>query len=158
MFRILFNEVLALGHRILRMPRTCGFGVQSPTAYFILRNVLNEKSFLNKYQIIYDNDVSYPIHTTKQERLFFRLHSYFPQIAVIEVLQLNAPTSMEILLSSMSPQSVLLVKKIRMDKVSEEIWNRLVADSHTILTYDLWDCGILFFDNTKIKQNFKVNY
>ena len=103
-------------------------------------------------------NVAYPIHATKHERLFFRLHSHFPQITVIEIKQLNAQTSIENLLSTMTSQSVLLIKEIRFDKVCKGVWDLLVADPRTILTYDLWDCGILFFDNTKIKQNFKVNY
>ena len=42
--------------------------------------------------------------------------------------------------------------------ISISMWVRLVADNCTVLTFDLVDCGIVFFDKTKFKQNFNVNY
>ncbi len=158
MFRILINKIVAFGQRVLRMPRTRGFGVQSPTAYSILRNVLNERTFLKNYQHTHLTNSSYPIHASKQARLLFRLRSYYPLLSEATVPQLYDEAYLEQVLSCMTCQSVLFVRDIHTGGIDKGIWNRLLSDTRTILTFDLWDCGVVFFDNTKIKQNFKVNY
>jgi len=38
------------------------------------------------------------------------------------------------------------------------LWKRMQQDEHVGITFDLYDLGILFFDKTKIKQDYIVNF
>ena len=141
--------------RILRSPRTLGFGVQSPTAYSILRNVINERIFLKNWK---GDSSKYPFYGSKQERLLFRLHSHFHPVIVYGAASLTDLNTYNKILSEQNNHSVLLLSDIHRDNASRLVWQRFLADNRVILSYDLLDCGVAFFDNTKFKQNFKVNY
>ena len=140
---------------LLRCPRTLGFGVQSPTAYSILRNVINERIFLKNYK---DDASMYPFHHSKQERLLFRLRCYFHPVIAYNAASLTPLNKYNQILSAKENNTVLVLLDINKDDVGALVWERLLADNRVILSYDLLDCGVAFFDNTKFKQNFKVNY
>ena len=38
------------------------------------------------------------------------------------------------------------------------LWNQLKEDERVGVTFDLYDLGLLFFDKTKIKQHYIVNF
>ena len=40
----------------------------------------------------------------------------------------------------------------------KQLWKRLKTDDKVGITFDLYDVGILFFDKTKIKQHYIVNF
>jgi adenylosuccinate synthase len=43
-------------------------------------------------------------------------------------------------------------------KEMKELWKRLQEDERVGITFDLYDLGLLFFDKTKIKQHYIVNF
>jgi len=55
-------------------------------------------------------------------------------------------------------QSVLLVMNIDVTRETRQAWRRIMDDSRTGVTFDLLDCGIVFFDLKMHKQNYKINY
>ena len=71
------KKLANFGQRMLRMPRTRGFGVQSPTAYSFLRKVVNEKGFLRNYRQTHAGDFSYPQDAPRQKRLLFRIRTVY---------------------------------------------------------------------------------
>ena len=40
----------------------------------------------------------------------------------------------------------------------KKLWKRMMQDEKVGITFDLYDIGILFFDKTKIKQDYIVNF
>lgn len=152
------NEVMALIERILRMPRTYGFGVQSPTAYSILRYVLNEHGFLKKNFRQSSVQEKYPIYSTKLDRLLFRLRFHYPNLLVVSTSSFKDKKSFNFLFSNITTKSVLMVLGINRDDKSKLVWKSFLADKRCVLTFDLVDCGLIFFNNNTFKQNFKVNY
>lgn len=38
------------------------------------------------------------------------------------------------------------------------LWKKIQQDDRTGITFDLYDLGIVFFDRTKIKQHYLVNF
>ena len=62
------------------------------------------------------------------------------------------------LLSSCDEQSLLVVLHIYHDRLSKGIWEQLMQDRRSGVTFDLYDCGILFFDLSFYKQNYKTNF
>lgn len=57
-----------------------------------------------------------------------------------------------------SSRSVFVVHGICYTKAMKELWRRLQEDDRVGITFDLYDVGLLFFDKTKIKQHYKVNF
>ena len=149
---------MALIERILRMPRTYGFGVHSPTAYSILRYVLNEHGFLKKNFRLSSVQEMYPIYSTKLDRLLFRLRFHYPNLLVVSISSFKNMESFNFLFSNITSMSVLMVLGINRDVKSKVIWKSVLEDKRCVLTFDLFDCGLIFFNNNTFKQNFKVNY
>ena len=153
------KKFTSLGQRMLRMPRTRGFGVQSPTAYSFLRKVVNEKGFLRNYRQTHaEISSSYPQDASKQKRLLFRIRTVYPNVVELSASSLLKGEDFQQFLWNVSDDTVLVVTDINLDAEYGKVWLRLVTDNRTILTFNLVDCGIVFFDKTKFKQNFNVNY
>ena len=55
-------------------------------------------------------------------------------------------------------KSVFVVHGICYSKEMRAFWKRLQADERVGITFDLYDIGLLFFDKTKIKQHYIVNF
>lgn len=55
-------------------------------------------------------------------------------------------------------KSVFVVHGICYSKAMKALWKRLQADERVGVSFDLYDVGLLFFDNTKIKQHYIVNF
>lgn len=55
-------------------------------------------------------------------------------------------------------QSVFVLHGIHYSKAMKALWKRLQADEQVGITFDLYDVGLLFFDKTKIKQHYIVNF
>lgn len=63
-----------------------------------------------------------------------------------------------ICVSRTTPGSVFVVYGICYSKAMKTLWERLQTDERVGITFDLYDVGLLFFDKTKIKQDYKVNF
>lgn len=57
-----------------------------------------------------------------------------------------------------TPNSVFVIHGICYSKAMKALWKRLQTDERVGITFDLYDVGLLFFDKTKIKQDYKVNF
>lgn len=55
-------------------------------------------------------------------------------------------------------KSMFAVRGICYSKEMRALWRRLQADERVGITFDLYDVGLLFFDKTKIKQHYMVNF
>ena len=55
-------------------------------------------------------------------------------------------------------KSVFVVHGICYSKEMKALWRRLQEDERVGITFDLYDLGLLFFDKTKIKQHYIVNF
>lgn len=53
--------------------------------------------------------------------------------------------------------SIMILEGIKGSHAAREIWKSMMNDSRTGVTFDLYYCGILFFDK-RIKQNYIVNF
>lgn len=55
-------------------------------------------------------------------------------------------------------KTVFVVHGICYSKEMKVLWQRLQEDERVGITFDLYDLGLLFFDKTKIKQHYIVNF
>jgi hypothetical protein len=70
----------------------------------------------------------------------------------------NFKPFVESILSKVGSESILIVEGIKKDKESCLYWNQLISDPRTGVSFDLYDCGIIFFDHEKFKQNYLINF
>lgn len=57
-----------------------------------------------------------------------------------------------------TPQSMFVVYGITYSRQMKTLWQELQKDERVGITFDLYDVGLLFFDKTKIKQHYVVNF
>lgn len=54
--------------------------------------------------------------------------------------------------------TMIIVEQIKRDKGSRTFWKSIVDDPRCITTFDLYYCGIIFFDKKRYKENYVVNF
>ena len=162
---------------IRRIGHTRGFGIQSPTDYWFVRYVINEHWPYYQYQTLGRGD---DWLTRKIGKLCFRLANWF-QPSVVESqdyrdyiqagchkalfgestellvmpLEVDSQKRLTNIYNKVSPQSVLVVTGIYK---AWELWQQIVDDDRTGVTFDLYYCGIVMFDKKRHKTNYIINF
>ena len=154
-----------------------GFGIQSPTDYWLVRYVINEHWPYYQYESLGRDD---DWLTRKLGRLCFRIANW-RQPSVIEsslfrsYLQagchratFGVSTELVVLSLTDDGQNRLpyIYNKVKADTVlivtglskARDVWREIVADERTGITFDLYYCGIVLFDKKRHKQNYKINF
>lgn len=54
--------------------------------------------------------------------------------------------------------TVLVVEGIGMSREARRLWHTLLASKAVSVTFDLYYCGVAFFDTARFKQNYIVNF
>ena len=187
MKRLLSSTVMQrLWHIIVWLSRIghCrGFGIQSPSDYWLVRYVINEHWPYYKYSEIGQGD---DWLTRKVGRLCFRLANWRqPRVVVSSAYQdylragcLTAEVITDIqqaahadlvrwplsddwercfdrLCGIADEQTVLVADNLRDNR---KAWKRLVGDERTGITFDLYYCGIVLFDKKRVKKNYIINF
>ena len=81
---------------------------------------------------------------------FLYLHDYRHPVFMEEVFR--------ICVARTTGKSVFVIEGIRYTPEMSALWKRMKQDERTGISFDLYDLGILFFDKTKIKQDYIVNF
>lgn len=154
-----------------------GFGIQSPTDYWIVRYVINEHWPYYQYETLGRGD---DWLTRKMGRLCFRLANWLqPSVVessdykdylqagcrksvfgesselVVIPLEDSSQDRLSYIFNKVSPQSVLVVTGI---SKARELWRQIVDDERTGITFDLYYCGIVMFDKKRYKRNYIINF
>lgn len=61
-------------------------------------------------------------------------------------------------LPPMAENGMLIVEGIHTDAAARDRWRAIQQDPQTVITYDLYTYGIVFFDSTKYPQHYIVNF
>lgn len=212
---------MSLSGYINRIRHNRGYGVQSPSAFFFVTEVLKEKLPYYAYaeiDKIYDKKGFF---SKKHARDLFKITNYFSPASSIAVASPIASAIMALakpsvhkyciakkvdeniknlldanyctitednsvqalskaiaksgsvgilyigkcqeqaaLLDAALPftnkKSIIVVEGINRSKESRMWWQKTIKDPRTIVTYDMYSYGILFFDNEKRKQNYTL--
>ena len=160
-----------------RLNHICGFGIQSPTDYWFVRYVVNERWPYYAYSFLTDNDWL----TQKLGRLYFRLanwrqpaymliddfHKYWKTgsqkirfVSTLNKIELGRITIEEIeksleILNQCDTQSVLVIEGIYRNP---ELWAAIINDERVGTSYDLYYCGILLFDKRPYHHHYVINF
>jgi len=154
-----------------------GFGIQSPTDYWLVRYVINEHWPYYQYDDLGKED---DWLTRKLGHLLFRIANWrqpsviesdryrdylqsgcrravFGESSELLVLPLEALDSsrMSRIYNKVTNQTVLAVEGIWRDK---KRWEELISDSRLRITFDLYYCGIVLFDQKRHQQHYIINF
>lgn len=167
-----------------RIAHCRGFGIQSPTDYWLVRYVINEHWPYYSYENIGQND---DWLTRKLGRLYFRLANWrqptviysdkfqeylqagcrsasfatqsMPLEATVELARVQIDgrhrQQMGYIYNNVDNRSVVIVEGIQRDK---DFWSEVVADQRTGVTFDLYYCGLVLFDKKRVKKNYIINF
>lgn len=160
-----------------RAHRCLGFGIQSPTDFLFVREVVNEHSPYYAYEKLGMSDSWI---RRRLGRLYFRLANRFQphyildkvgasdylkagckkavvdkQVHQVELAFVSTVTEAQSLLPLCNDRSVIVVEGICRQK---SIWRQLVSDNRVRISFDLYYCGILMFDSKRTKQHYIINF
>ena len=171
------NQLKAASVWLRRIGHCRGFGIQSPSDYWLVRYVINEHWPYYQYEALGQDD---DWLTRKLGRLCFRIANW-RQPAVIEssayreylqagcrkavwgesselmVLSLEGDWRSRLfyIYNKVSADSVLVVTGL---SKARDVWREIVNDERAVLTFDLYYCGIVLFDKKRDKKNYIVNF
>ena len=156
-----------------------GFGIQSPTDYAFVRYVVNEHWPYYAYDKLSADSW---LHE-KLGKLYFRLANWRQPAHMLtdeyqqwwhagcqktQFMSDPSPLNIELaritisqwddfqsLLPQCDQQTVLVVEDIWRNW---SLWKQIARDPRTGTTFDLYYCGIVFFDTNRFKHNYKINF
>lgn len=161
-----------------RIHRCLGFGIQSPTDYQFVREVINEHSPYYAYENLGAGDGWL---RRRLGLLYFRLANWRQPAVILDrvgvetyllagcrkatiknTLEPDADMAIvsdvseaEWLLPHCNDRSVVVIEGI---KKNNSRWDELFLNKKVTIAYDLYYCGILLFDSKRSKQSYVVNF
>ena len=177
------NEVRRAWIWLSRVGHCMGFGIQSPTDYRFVRYVINERWPYYAYETLGTQD---DWQKRKLGRLYFRIANYLQPSQIIDMVEakeyLNAACSKALipqkntalgeqtkvelaivpiqseyqqLFSWCDEGSVVVFENIYQQS---ELWHCIQHDPRTTVTFDLYYCGIVFFDKSRYSHHYQINF
>ena len=160
-----------------RIHQCRGFGIQSPADYAFVRYVVNEHWSYYAYGALPADDWQ----RRKLGRLYFRLANwrqpsamlpddyqpywqagcrktrFLPDVAKVELARIDIDDyeGYESLLTRCDEQSVVVIEDISRDWSR---WHTMERDTRCGTTFDLYYCGIIFYDLGRAKHNYRINF
>lgn len=161
-----------------RLTHCRGFGIQSPTDYAFVRYVINEHWPYYAYAQLDGPDVDWL--RRKLGHLYFRLANMRqPQTIVdwigfraylqagcqkaqfmeeaknVDLALVSIKTDYNRLFEECNDQSVVVFQDVYQ---YPEYWHCIEHDPRVTVTFDLYYCGIVFFDSKREKQSYIINF
>lgn len=192
-----------------RFRKRKGYGVHSPFAFCLIRNVINEQTPYYAYSDLARLRREYPRCPRHVDQLLFRLSNYMQPATVVQVgdgarislRYLSAgcararcvasfadmdPVSylregcwrlsdepldllhitftaryaelFEAALPYVTFRSLIVVQRLHEDEAKLSWWKSLKNDPRVGITFDLYEVGLVFFNLSRCKQHYVVNY
>ena len=153
---------------LLRLPRTRGFGVQSPFAYRFLREVITERWPYYAYDDL--KTLSRDEDERRLGQLLLRLSNhfgprqwYFGSDDILRRYKAYVSAgchrgSLQEVLQHVSDDSVLILLDLRSCSFSCRDTMRLTIDAGATACFDLYNEAIIFFNSKLYPHIYKVNY
>ncbi len=171
------NQLMRCIIWLSRINHCRGFGIQSPSDYAFVRYVVNEQWSYYAYLQFPNSDWL----NQKLGKLYFRLANwrqphmmkldsyqmYFHagckktvfthNIDIVELARVPIAdrSGYEELVQRTNDQSVLVVEGIYSDR---KRWRQILQDKRVRVSFDLYYCGILFFDKKRYKHHYIINF
>ena len=162
--------------RLARFRHRCGYGVHSPFAFHLITGVIYETAPYYKYASLLEGEKrqatqhprSWREEPLRVKRLLFRLVNYARPETIVDAGPLSASglylkagregAAYTACVGRARGCSVFVIEGIRYTSAMRRLWDAMRQDERCGITFDLYDLGIIFFDRTKIKQHYLVNF
>lgn len=128
-----------------RIRHRLGYGVQSPWAYEMVRDVLFERLHYYSYE---EQGIA-----TSSDRQLWRLENYYRNSEFIYIAPGGAAADIYEQTAQQANAGTGLVIDGLMG-TNAPIWQRILRDPRATVTFDLGDRGLVTFDKKRIKQNY----
>ena len=125
--------MLRFFHSLIRWPRSHGFGVQSPFAFRFVTEVVRSRSHVSLPHAFYE---AFSTSDRRLLRFYGRLYDF--------------------LIHEEGIDCVYVIEGIHADAASYALWCSLIKEERVVVSFDLYDCGVLFLDGKMPKFNYKV--
>ena len=93
--------------------------------------------------------VTEPVHTAPEPEAW-------RFVRVGEVI--DAENTFQQIITHSNADTLLVIEDIKCDPHTRQLWRYITESKAVSVTYDLYYCGIAFFDTDRYKQNYKVNF
>lgn len=160
------NRIKEFVIRLSRWSRTRGFGVQSPTDYRFVREVIRGCGSSKERCLL-----SCRGYEERKEALMRRLQEY---VATHSVSPTESPVNghselvtislsdcskekVEMSLADIRENTIFVVENINHDNQTRILWQSIVADQRARTTYDLYHLGLALFEPKLTKMHYCVN-
>lgn len=180
---------------LLRWPRSHGFGVQSPSAYRFVKDIIREQYPYYAYESLaqkYPEDkVAQAFHQflLRLSNMLQAQHWVSNNLKTVELDYLRAGCQKAELLSShahpdgvildlvdleadedydhsfyrkyaslLAPDGVMVIEGIHDSSHCVRFWRQVAADPKAVVTFDIYDCGVVFFNPALSKMNYNVTF
>ncbi len=144
-------NIRRIAHLMLSAPSRAahrrGFGVQSPWAYELVRDVLFERL---PYYAYAEQGL-----TTHLNQQLFRIRNHYrhQHIIIIDEKGTDAALRYEAVMAhEVTPDTVLIIEHTH--DSNADLWQSVVLDPRTVITFDMGRRGMVIFDSKRIKQNY----
>lgn len=149
-----------------------GYGIHSPSAFDFVTGVIYERAEYYAYRPLRQRYGLRGRHL-KDARLLFRLANHvqphtivvpqctpeytqaYLQAGCMKARVVEAALPADAILLAAGKRSMIVVPRL-FD--NHELFESLRKHSAVFVTYDLYDFGLILFDNTKLKQHYIINY
>ena len=169
-----------------RIHKCQGFGIQSPTDFDFVRTVINEYDAYYVYDEIKEEnwlqrklgELYFRVTNWRQPATILTdayqpwfqagcrsarivsthsTNTSHPSPLPIELarIEIEQYTQLEQLYAHCNQLSVIIVEGIWRNW---QAWHAIEHDTHTGTTFDLYYCGIVFFDTQRYKHNYRINF
>lgn len=116
-----------------------GFGVQSPSDFSLVRDVLFETCHYYAYEDLH--------LTTPLQQQLYRIRLWKPDVVVIESAEQYEPIA-----STANDSTTAVIEHI--DDKNAPLWQTILNDPRARITFDMGKRGLILFNSRRIKQNY----
>ena len=138
-----------------------GYGVHSPFAFdFITRVIYGKNLTTNQHLATARRWSQEDKESKKLKKLLIRLEK-----EATPFVYLNHPSNpiyinkvYEEQADNMAPKGMMVIYGIYENSPMKDLWQKLMSDPRSGITFDLYDVGIILFDKKITKQDYIVNF
>ena len=155
---------------LMRIGYCRGFGIQSPSAYAFVRYVINEHYPYYAYSWIsfhpttnaYEQYIVRGCNKTRVQLLqtteTFSTESISDTTVVHLSLTDNYSAFYQQIIGRLGERNMLIIEGIKRNAATRRFWKQVMENERTGVCFDLYYCGIVFFDRARHKQNYIINF
>ena len=117
-----------------------------------------------QYVVMGNYDFATYVYAGHSETLVRMIDGYYfadvpsKTLVIIDIDCLDDDNLLNELLDSATENLLLVVIGLYKNKCNRKLWLDMIADERCGVSYDLYSCGIVFFDKSKYKQIYKINF